>query len=95
MNRTTEGYSVHFVCSSDVATEPSKTNRRNKMHAGEISRYGKFRLRVDWGGTISIVVTTEAVTVDYKHRPIHEKAPNRRVDNQLKDILRNNNFASA
>jgi hypothetical protein len=95
VNRTTEGYSLDFVCSSDLATQPSETNRRNKRRAGAIPRHGKFRFRVDCRGMVSIVVTTEAVTVDYKHRPIHKKAPNRRVDNQLKDIIRNNNFASA
>jgi Tfp pilus assembly protein PilV len=95
VNRTAEGYSLYFVCSSDLATQPSETNRWNKMCAGAIPTHGKFRLRVDCGGTVSIVVTTEAVTVDYKHRPLHEKAPNRRVDNQLKDIIRDNNFPPA
>jgi hypothetical protein len=75
VNGTTEGYSLYFVCSSDLATQPSETNCRNKMRAGAIPRHGKFRLRVDCCGTVSIVVTTEAVTVNYKHRPIHEKAP--------------------
>jgi hypothetical protein len=64
------------------------------MRAGALLRHGKFRLRVDYGGTVSIVVTTEAVTVDYKHRPIHEKAPNRRADVQLKDISKTKGTAA-
>jgi hypothetical protein len=52
-------------------------------------------MRADCGSSITIAVTTGGIGIDYKHRPIHQAAPVRRVDEGLKELIRTKQFASA
>ncbi|KAA8894024.1 hypothetical protein FN846DRAFT_1002154 [Sphaerosporella brunnea] len=52
-------------------------------------------MRVNYGGSIAISVTTDGIGINYKHRPIHQRAAVWRVDKGLKDIIRTKQFASA
>jgi hypothetical protein len=85
------GFHFYFACRPTKPTGNQDARRRD----GAIPRQGNPRTRVDCGGSVSILVTTRSVTIDYKHGPIHKKAPCRAVDERLKEIIRDNNFASA
>jgi hypothetical protein len=90
------GFTVHFVCSSDLASrDRSNPDRDARALPGRILRHSNPRIRVDCGGSIAISVTTGGISIDYKHRPIHQKAAVQRVDEDLKQIIRTKQFASA
>jgi hypothetical protein len=90
------GFTSHFVCASDLASR-NKSNPESDTRArpGRIPRQGNPRIRVDCGGSITISVTTDGIGINYKHRPIHQRAAVRRVHEALKDIIRTKQFASA
>jgi hypothetical protein len=90
------GITVHFVCSSDLGSkERGNPERDTRARPGRTPRQGNSRMRVDCGGSIAISVTTDGIGINYKHRPIHQRAAVRRVDEALKDIIRTKQFASA
>jgi hypothetical protein len=89
------GFSVHFICSSDLTSRPQGNPDRHRLRPDRILRQGTHRMRVDCGGSITISVTTCGIGIDYKHRPIHQAAPVRRVDEGLKELIRTKQFASA
>ncbi|KAA8892729.1 hypothetical protein FN846DRAFT_1009743 [Sphaerosporella brunnea] len=90
------GFTVHFVCSSDLASrDKGNPERDTRARPGRIPRQGNSRMRVDCGGSIAISVTTDGIGINYKHRPIHQRAAVRRIDEELKDIIRTKQFASA
>jgi hypothetical protein len=91
-----KGFTFHFVCSSDLSSrDQGDPVRPARQRPGRILRNGQPRIRVDCGGSISIAVTTDGIGIDYKHRPIHQKAAVQRADEKLKEIIQSKQFASA
>jgi hypothetical protein len=90
------GFTSHFVCASDLASKNrSNPDRNPRARPGRIPRKGNPRIRVDCGGSVAISVTTNGIGINYNHRPIHQRAAVRRVGEELKDLIRTKQFASA
>jgi hypothetical protein len=89
-------FTSHFVCASDVASRNrSNPDRDPRARRGQIPGKENPTIRVDCGGSVGISVTTDGIGINYKHRPIHQRAAVRRVGEELKDLIRTKQFASA